>query len=126
MQKDKLSFGNEPSMREVPLGQSAVFTLQAIDTWSIKETEYGEKFCIGINLLSHPSYDKIPSKGMHMDWLSKANASRLIFFWVYDEAHWDEKGELKVKPFDFDLAKELDQKWKLHRFETGAYKIEQQ
>jgi hypothetical protein len=112
-------------MREVPLGQHAVFTLQSIDTWSIKETEYGEKISLGINLISHPSYDSIPSNGMKMDWLSKCKSAELVFFWVYDEEYWEKNQELKVRPFDFDLAKELDKKWKLRRFDTGSYMLEQ-
>jgi hypothetical protein len=121
----KLSFGSEPNMKEVPLGQHAMFTLQSIDTWGIKDTEYGEKYCLGVNLLSHPSYESIPKQGLKIDWLSKCNSAKLVFFWVYDEKHWLEEEELKVKPFDFDLAKELDKKWKLRRFDTGSYMMEQ-
>ena len=120
-----IKFGVEPNMREVPPGEAATVKLASFTKWEIKETDYGMKYCIPVTLFSHPSYDSIPSKGMKLDWMSKANASRLIFFWVYDEDHWNEEEELKVRPFDFDLARELSQKWKLTRFETGAYKVEQ-
>ena len=114
----KISFGSEPNMREVPLGEHAVFKLQPFDTWSIKDTEYGEKYCLPVILFTHPSYDSIPSKGMKVDWYSKSKAAHDVFYWIYDEL-------LKVKTFDFDIEKEIGKKWKLTRFETGAYKVEQ-
>ena len=120
-----IKFGVEPNMREVPPGEHAVLQLQHFNTWTIKETEYGEKFCIPIILFSHPSYESIPSKGMKVDWLSKSRASQDIFFWIYDKARYNSDGELQVNTFDFDLEKELKKKWKLTRHDTGGYGIEQ-
>jgi len=114
-----LSFGSEPNMSEVPLGQHAVLSLQPLNTWSVKETDYGPKHCIPIILHSHPSYDSIPSKGMKCDWVSKSKAIEGIFHYIYMEDCET------VKTFDFDVQKELDRKWKLTRFETGAYKVVQ-
>ena len=62
----KLSFGVEPNMREVPPGESATLKLANWDKWEIKETEYGTKFCIPVILFSHPSYESIPSKGWNV------------------------------------------------------------
>ncbi len=120
-----IRFGVEPNMREVPPGEHAVVKLQHFNTWTIKETEYGEKFCIPIILFSHPSYESIPSKGMKVDWVSKSRASQDVFFWLYDKARYESDGELQVHTFDFDIEKELKKKWKLIRHETGGYAIEQ-
>jgi len=119
----KLEFGSEPNMSEVPLGQHAVLSLQPFDKWSIKETEYGPKCCIPIVLHSHPSYDSIPSKGMQCDWVSKSKAIEGIFYYIYEEGAMVD--DLKVKTFDFDVQTVLNGKWKLTRFETGAYKAKQ-
>ena len=114
----KLSFGVEPNMREVPPGESATLKLANWDKWEIKETEYGTKFCIPVILFSHPSYESIPSKGMECNWISKSVAAKFLFSWIFDD-------DMNIKEFDFDLEKEFKVKWKLTRLETGGYRIEQ-
>ena len=62
----KLSFGVEPTMREVPAGQSAEFKLGKVSEWKLVETEWGNKYEFPIVLLSHPSYESISKKGIEL------------------------------------------------------------
>ena len=117
----KLSFGVEPNMREVPPGETATLKLANWTEWELKDTEYGVKFCIPITLFSHPSYESIPSSGMKCNWVSKSVAAESFFNWVFI----DGMPGAGVKTFDFDLEKEFKAKWKLTRLETGGYRIEQ-
>ena len=116
----KLSFGVEPNMREVPLGETATLKLANWSEWKLKETEYGVKYCIPITLFSHPSYKSISSKGMKCDWLSKSIAAEFLFDWMFEDGLPEQP-----KTFDFDIEKEFQSKWKLTRLETGGYRIEQ-
>jgi hypothetical protein len=113
-----LSFGVEPTMREVPPGEHAVIKLGKFSEWKIVETEYGEKYSLPIILLQHPSYESIPAKGIEMKWESKANAAQALYNYIYDAPD-------VMKEFDWDVEKEFTKKWKLHRFETGGYQLEQ-
>ena len=113
-------------MREVPLGEHAVLTLQTFDTWSIKETEYGPKFCLPITLFSHSFYESIPTKGMKCNWLSKCGAAEEIYYWIYEKpTEGNMFDEPKLNVLEFPVEKEIAKRWKLTRFETGVYKIEQ-
>jgi len=116
-----IKFGVEPNMREVPPGETATIKLAKWTEWGIKETEYGNKYCIPITLFSHPSYESIPSKGLNMDWVSKSVAAKALFEWMFVEGEPDEG----VHIFDFPIEKEFNKKWKLIRHETGGYAIEQ-
>jgi len=107
-------------MREVPPGQHAVIKLGKFSDWKIVETEkYGEKYSLPITLLEHPSYESIPRAGIQMDWQSKCGAAELVYYYIYDI----DSGEMKT--FDWDVEKEFNGAFKLHRFETGTYKLEQ-
>ena len=119
---EHLTFGVEPTMREVPSGMHAEFTLgETNDTlkWKIIETEWGAKYSFPIVLLSHPSYDNIPSSGLKMDWQSKSKAAEGLFYWMYTN-----DVEPKLRTWDVDMSKELNGKFKLHRSETGTYLLE--
>ena len=115
----KLSFGVEPTMREVPPSQHAVIKLGKFNDWEIVETEkYGEKYSFPITLLEHPSYESIPKAGIQMKWESKSNAAETLYHYIHELG-----GDMKV--FDWDVEKEFGTTWKLHRFETGGYQLEQ-
>jgi hypothetical protein len=113
----KLTFGVEPTMREVPPGEHAVIKFGKFSEWKIVETEYGEKYSLPIILLQHPSYESIPAKGIEMKWESKANAAKSLYNYIFDDQ--------QAREFDWDVEKEFIKKWKLHRFESGAYQMEQ-
>lgn len=122
---EHLTFGVEPTMREVPPGMNAEFTLgETNDTlkWKIVETEWGTKYSFPITLLSHPSYDDIPSSGLKMDWQSKSKAAEGLFYWMYTNDQHDFAP--KLKDWDTDMSKELNGKFILHRSETGTYLLE--
>jgi len=115
----KLSFGVEPSMREVPPGQHAVIKFGKFSDWKIVETEkYGEKFSLPIILLEHPSYESISKAGIEMKWETKCNAAHDTYHYIYDHDN-------EMKTFDWDVEKEFTSMWLLHRFETGGYQLEQ-
>jgi len=115
----KLSFGVEPTMREVPPGQHAVIKFGKFSDWKIVETEkYGEKYSFPITLLEHPSYESIPKAGIQMKWESKANAACALYYYIYGASD-------VIKTFDWDVDKEFESVFQLHRFETGGYQLEQ-
>ena len=113
----KLSFGVEPTMREVPAGQSAEFKLGKVSEWKLVETEWGNKYEFPIVLLSHPSYESISKKGIPMRWQSKSIAAERLYHWMYTDEHI-------MKVFDTDMSKELNSLWTLTRHEAGGYAIE--
>ena len=119
---EPLTFGVEPNMREVPPGKSATFNVGKVEDWKVIETEWGEKYSFPITLLSHPSYDSIPKKGIEMKWQSKSKSAEGLFFWMYNDLNDDDEYIMKV--FDHDMSKELNSKMILHRFETGTYMLE--
>jgi len=112
-----ITFGVEPTMREVPPGEIAEFKLGETKDWGIVETEFGDKYKFPIVLLNHPSYDNIPSSGMKMDWQSKSKAAEGLYYWMYDDND-------KLIKWDTDISKELNGKFRLHRHETGQYMLE--
>ena len=115
----KLSFGVEPTMREVPPGQHAVIKFGKFSDLKIVETEkYGEKYSFPITLLEHPSYESIPKAGIQMKWESKANAACALYYYIYGASD-------VIKTFDWDVDKEFESVFQLHRFETGGYQLEQ-
>ena len=57
MSDKKLSFGANPSMREVPTGQHALIMISKdFSEWKTIDTEWGQKFSFPIILFSPPSY----------------------------------------------------------------------
>jgi len=118
----KLSFGVEPTMREVPPGQSATFNVGKVEEWTVVETEWGMKYSFPITLLSHPSYDSISKSGMNMKWQSKSQSAEGLFFWMYNDINDDDEYIMKV--FDVDMSKELNSKMVLHRHDSGQYLLE--
>jgi len=119
---ESLTFGVEPNMREVPPGKSATFNVGKVEEWEVIETEWGMKYSFPIILLSHPSYDSIPKKGIEMKWQSKSKSALGLFFWMYHDLNDDDEYIMKV--FDHDMSKELNSVMTLHRFETGTYMLE--
>ena len=122
---ESLTFGVEPNMREVPPGQSATFNVGKVEEWKVIETEWGMKYSFPIILLSHPSYDSIPKKGIEMKWQSKSKSAEGLFFCMYNDIDPNNDSlEYVMKVFDHDMSKELNSKMILHRFETGTYMLE--
>ena len=115
-----LTFGAEPNMREVPPGQFAKLKLGSVEEWSIQDTEWGDKYTFPITLLSHPSYESIPKKGLQMNWQSKSGAAHGLFDWMYTQ---NDDGEYIMKVFDHDMSDELNAMVILDRTESGAYKV---
>ena len=118
----KLSFGVEPTMREVPPGQSATFNVGKVEEWTVVETEWGMKYSFPIILLSHPSYDSISKSVMKMKWQSKSESAKGLFFWMYNDINDDDEYIMKI--FDVDMSKELNSKMVLHRHDSGQYLLE--
>ena len=116
---ESLTFGVEPNMREVPPGKSATFNVGKVEDWKVIETEWGEKYSFPIVLLSHPSYDSIPKKGIEMKWQSKSKSAEGLFWGMYEEG--EEEPVMKV--FDHDMSKDLNKTMELHRFETRTYQL---
>jgi len=111
-----LGFGSKPSMKEVPPGQTAVFSFKELPT--IVETEYGEKYSFPIVLIEHPSYDTLP---LNMTWQSKCQSAKQLYNGL--EKHLDKKMDLTK--FDKELKKHyFGSSWVLTRFDTGAYWLE--
>ena len=113
---EKMSFGAIDTMREVLPGQHAILKLGEFNDWEIIETEFGKKFKLRIQLLSHPSHDPIPKSGIWMDWVSKAKVCKDLYNYFYTK-------ENEMKVFDTDLPDAFNGKWKLERYETGTYRI---
>ncbi len=115
----KLSFGVKPSMKEVSPGQHAIIEIGKFEQWDTVETEWGDKYKIKINLLSHPSYDSLPKAGQWVDWVSKCKVAEQLYNYFYEEKN-------VMKTFDHNAGKQFDGKWKLERWDTGEYWLEQQ
>jgi len=114
---EPLTFGVEPNMREVPPGEHATFKVGKVEDWKVIETEWGEKYSFPITLLSHPSYDSIPKKGLEMQWQTKSGSAQGLYDWMYTKEH-------VMKVFDHDMSKELDSVMTLYRRDTGTYMLE--
>jgi len=115
--KDNFGFGSKPCMKEVPPGQTAVFSFR--EDPELIETEYGEKYSFPITLVSHPSYDTLP---LDMDWQSKCQSAKQ----VYNGLNGSGLGDGVVgKDFERKLKKHYEESvWVLTRFDTGAYWLE--
>ena len=113
-----IEFGSDKiRMKEVPAGTEAIFRFKELP--EIVDTEqYGEKYSLPITLFQHPSYESLPKAGIEMKWESKANACQALYNYIYDAPD-------VMKEFDWDVSKEFTKSWKLHRFETGGYQLEQ-
>ena len=122
MEKDKFSFGSKPRMKEVPPSTEAIFTFSGEP--ELVETEWGEKYSFPITLLYHPSYDTLPPTGNE-----KADAE---LEGQTVETHWESKS-MVAKEISLAYAKKdkaflkayTESKWKLVRFDNGAYWIDQ-
>ena len=113
MTKDKFSFGSNPSMREVPLTEAATLKFNGKPT--IVETEWGEKYSFPITLISHPSYDTLP---INCNWESKCMVAKEMY------RAYTTKEKDAVEYVGFKAAYD-NSNWKLTRFDTGAYWIDQ-
>jgi len=109
-------------MREVPPGQSATFNVGKVEEWTVVETEWGMKYSFPIILLSHPSYDSIPKKGIEMKWQSKSKSAEGLFHWMYHDIN--ENNEYIMKVLDVNMSKELNSDMVLHRHDSGQYLLE--
>ena len=107
MAKDKFSFGSEPNMREVPPGTEAKFQFGGAP--SLVETEWGEKYCFPIVLLSHDSYDSLP---INCNWQSKSMVAKEIW-----NAYMSNDNKF--------IRAYKSSEWQLTRFDNGAYFIDQ-
>ena len=106
-------------MREVPPGQHAVIKIGKFSDWKIIETEWGEKYSFPILLLSHPDYPNLDStRPLETTWESKSIAAYTLYHYIH-------LTDGTMKEFDWNVDKEFSKKWKLHRFETGQYQLEQ-
>jgi hypothetical protein len=116
MTNDSFGFGSKPCMKEVPPGQTAVFSFRGDP--ELVETEYGEKYSFPITLVTHPSYPLPEGNSrlmVDMDWQSKCSSAKQLFNGLNDK--------------DYSLHKKLkehykDSAWNLTRFDTGAYWLE--
>ena len=109
MTEKKFSFGSEPSMKEVPLGETA--TLKFNGKPKTVETEWGEKYSFPITLISHPSYETLPIK---CNWESKCMVAKELY-----NAHEKNVGGNFREAY-------LNSDWVLTRFDNGSYWIDQQ
>jgi len=114
---EKISFGVEPNMREVPSGQYALIKLGDFAEWKVVDTEWGDKYSFPVILIEHPSYPSIPKEGLSIQWESKSFAAKGLYTWIYDE-------DGTHRSFDFDIDKEIKGNWKLNRTDSGTYLIE--
>ena len=113
MTKDSFGFGSKPCMKEVPPGQTAVFSFKGKP--ELVETDYGEKYSFPITLISHPSYPLLADGPMNMEWQSKCQSAKQLFTML---------GERDLDMWDA-LCKAYKKKtWQLTRFDTGAYWID--
>ncbi len=113
MNDKSFGFGSKPCMKEVPPGQTAVFSFRGDP--ELIETEYGEKYSFPITLISHPSYPLLADGPMNMDWQSKCASAKQLFNGLNDKS--------------YSLYKALNDRyekhtWTLTRFDTGAYWLE--
>ena len=113
MTNDSFVFGSKPCMKEVPPGQTAVFSFRGDP--ELVETDYGEKYSFPITLISHSSYPLLEDGTMDMLWQSKCQSAKQLFNGLNDQ--------------EYSLHKELKKHyaksaWTLTRFDTGAYWLE--
>ncbi len=106
---EKFSFGSNPKMSEVPIGQKAKFEFAGEP--KLIETEWGEKYSFPILLVNHPSYETLP---FNCDWESKSQVAKEIYNGYYKPEN---------KKF---LEAYNNSDWILTRFDNGSYWIDQQ
>jgi len=115
MNDKSFGFGSKPCMKEVPPGQTAVFSFRGDP--ELIETEFGEKYSFPITLISHPSYPLLADGPMDMDWQSKCQSAKQVYTGL-DEAPTGDK-------WFTQLRKHYNESnWVLTRFDTGAYWLE--
>ena len=112
MAEKKFSFGTNASMKEVPPSTEAKFTFAGKP--EVIDTEWGEKYSFPISLLSHDSYDSFPIK---CNWESKSQVAKELYT-VYNKTE-------ETKEYKAFLDAYFKSEWKLTRFDTGAYWIDQ-
>jgi len=118
--KDNFGFGSKPCMKEVPPGQTAVFSFRGDP--ELIETDYGEKYSFPITLISHPSYPLLADGPMNMDWQSKCQSAKQLMQQL--EQRTPESSN-KLSEFAKKLKKHYEESnWNLTRFDTGAYWLE--
>lgn len=122
MVKDKFSFGSNPTMKEVPIGQHAGFTFAGDP--KIVETEWGEKYSFPIVLSYHPSYESLPPTGnldadlelqgqtITCDWQSKSLVAKELF------TEYGKNNSTFIKAYKSG-------EWRLTRFDNGSYWLDQ-
>ena len=111
MSEKKFSFGSEPKMLEVPIGDKAKF--EFVGEPKIVETEWGEKYSFPILLVGHPSYDTLP---LNCNWESKCQVAKELYNGYNDAGPQGKKFKTAYNNSD----------WLLTRFDNGSYWIDQQ
>ena len=118
MTKDSFGFGSKPCMKEVPPGQTAVFSFRGNP--ELIETEYGEKYSFPITLISHSSYPLLADGPMDMDWQSKCQSAKQLYEGYNHEDQPNDKTDFHTKL----RTHYKKSNWVLTRFDTGAYWLE--
>ena len=110
MTKKKFAFGKRPRMKEVVPGTDAKLKFRA-DPIVVVDGEYGEKYSFPITLISHDSHDILP---FDCDWVTKSDVGKEL---------WN---ALNAEQPDKDFVEGYNNSnWKLTRFDTGTYWIDQ-
>jgi len=102
----KYTFGQPSIMKAIEPGQKATLKLQGQP--KVVETEWGDKWSVPILLLSHPQYSITSSKGIKLDWQTKARVVKDLI------ACLDEKNEEFNKDY-------YDMTWELSVADDGSY-----
>jgi len=119
--KDTFGFGNKPSMKEVPPGQTAIFSFRG--EGEIIDTEYGNKYSFPITLISHSSYPLLADGPMQMQWDTNCGSAKQLYNGLYKHGTIDES--IQDDTFHKKLKKHFkNTTWILTRFDTGAYWLE--
>jgi len=106
----KFSFGKRPRMNEVVPGTDAKLKFRG-DPTIIEDGEYGEKYSFPITLISHDSHSTLP---FDCDWITKSDVGKEL---------WN---GLNAEQPDKDFVEGYNNSnWKLTRFDTGTYWIDQ-
>ena len=106
----KFSFGKRPRMQEVVPGTDATLTFRG-DPSVIEDGDYGEKYSFPITLISHDSHSQLP---FDCDWITKSDVGKEL---------WN--GLNAEKPNKDFVNGYNNSNWKLTRFDTGTYWIDQ-
>ena len=117
MNDKSFGFGSKPCMKEVPPGQTAVFSFRGNP--EVVETEFGEKYSFPITLVTHPSYPLPEGTNrlmLDIDWQSKCQSAKQVYTGLQDTT--GDKWFKELKKHYKESA------WILTRFDTGAYWLE--